>query len=297
MDAGAAARMTPGVALRLGRVSNLPTVWTNVLAALALAGAPLFEAATLALVVAMSCFYVGGMYLNDGFDSAIDARERPDRPIPSGQVKRRTVMAIGFTALALGVALVAGTAAWLGTSPGLGALTGLGLAGAIVLYDLWHKDNPISPVLMGLNRMLVYGAAAVAATGAWPTQALWVAALLLCYVIGLTYAAKQEHLARIGSVWPLAFLAAPFVVLAVQLPDADTNAVFTAAIFLAWVGYAVSLLLRPEPEVPQAVVSLIAGICLFDATWLALVDAPGASALAFAAFFLTLALQRFVPGT
>ena len=34
-------------------------------------------------------FYIGGMYLNDAFDRDIDARERPERPIPSGHVGAR----------------------------------------------------------------------------------------------------------------------------------------------------------------------------------------------------------------
>jgi len=289
--------MTPGVALRLGRVSNLPTVWTNVAAALALAGAPVFQWPTLALIAAMSCFYVGGMYLNDACDSAVDARERPERPIPSGQVARGTVLAVGVGALALGVVLLAATAQAVGNSPLAAAGMGVALAAVIGLYDMWHKGNPLSPVLMGLNRMLVYGAAAVAAVGGWPGPAAGVGALLLCYVIGLTYAAKQEHLARLGSVWPLAFLAAPFVVIALELPAAGPSAWITAAIFLAWVVQAVRLLLRPTPSVGEAVVSLIAGICLFDATWLALAGVPSGTALALLAFFLTLGLQRHVPGT
>ena len=70
-------------ALKLGRVSNLPTVWSNVIAAFALTGgAPLRVVVTAA--VAMSLLYVGGMYLNDAFDRDIDASERANRPIPSG---------------------------------------------------------------------------------------------------------------------------------------------------------------------------------------------------------------------
>ena len=61
-------------ALRLGRVSNLPTVWTNVLAAAALSGAlagshgDAGAGALGGLLLAMSLFYVGGMFLNDAFD-------------------------------------------------------------------------------------------------------------------------------------------------------------------------------------------------------------------------------------
>ena len=89
------------VALRLGRVSNLPTVWTNTLAGIVLAGGRVLEPWTLPLLVALSLFYVAGMYLNDAFDAGIDARERPERPIPAGLVSAETVFTLGFAMMAL----------------------------------------------------------------------------------------------------------------------------------------------------------------------------------------------------
>ena len=86
-------------ALRLGRVSNLPTVWSNVLAGSALAGAATGVSVFCAMLAA-SAFYVGGMYLNDAFDRDIDSRERPERPIPSGAISAKSVFAIGFGLLA-----------------------------------------------------------------------------------------------------------------------------------------------------------------------------------------------------
>ena len=62
----------PSVYLRLGRVSNLPTVWTNVVAGAVLSGAAPRAATLVALAAALSAFYVGGMYLNDGFDRDIE---------------------------------------------------------------------------------------------------------------------------------------------------------------------------------------------------------------------------------
>ena len=56
------------------------------------------------LMVALSLFYVGGMFLNDAFDRDFDAQHRPDRPIPSGQVTARQVFGWGFGLLALGLA-------------------------------------------------------------------------------------------------------------------------------------------------------------------------------------------------
>ena len=70
-------------------MSNLPTVWTNTLAGVTLAGRRRRRrAAWLLLALAFSLLYTGGMYLNDAFDRDIDARERPERPIPSGRVRR-----------------------------------------------------------------------------------------------------------------------------------------------------------------------------------------------------------------
>jgi hypothetical protein len=95
------------VFLELGRVSNLPTVWSNVLAGMVLSGGWLAPGALLAVLAGASAIYVGGMFLNDAFDAEIDARERPERPIPSGRIARRAVFAIGFAQLAGGVLLFA----------------------------------------------------------------------------------------------------------------------------------------------------------------------------------------------
>jgi 4-hydroxybenzoate polyprenyltransferase len=290
--------MTWQVALRLGRVSNLPTVWSNTLTGIVLAGGALGSPATVPLLLALSLFYVGGMYLNDAFDARIDAIERPERPIPSGAVSQRAVFAAGFAMLAGGVLLLL----WMGygRAGGTGpwpALAGLALAGAIVLYDWYHKDNPLSPALMGLCRVLVYLAAGVAVAHPLP-GALWLAALLLlCYLIGLTYVAKQENLGEVRNLWPLLFLAAPLLYALLQAPTSPTGVVMFV-LFAAWVGVALWFLRRRGPgDVPRAVVSLIAGIALLDAVLIAAAGAPGIAWLAVAAFALTLALQRLVPGT
>ena len=62
------------------------------------------------LAAAFSLLYTGGMYLNDAFDRAVDARERPERPIPSGRVRAGSVFAIGFGLSALGILTVAAAA-------------------------------------------------------------------------------------------------------------------------------------------------------------------------------------------
>jgi 4-hydroxybenzoate polyprenyltransferase len=277
--------------LTLGRASNLPTVWTNVLAGAVLAGGVWHDGRTGVVLVAMSLFYVGGMYLNDYFDRGIDARERPRRPIPAGDVAPDLVAAVGFGLLAAGVALLA--------TIGLAAtLYGLALAALIVAYDLFHKGNPVAPVMMGGCRMLVYLGAAAATTGGIPGFVVIASLALLAYIAGLTYAARQENLDRVGNLWPLAVLSAPLIV---ALP-AVAQGPLSAAIYLALIGWTTAaiylLARRPAPgAVSRAVAALIAGVSLVDAALIASAGASAPALLALAGFAATVLLQRYIAGT
>lgn len=277
-------------ALRLGRVSNLPTVWTNVLAGLLLAGGAAEGDRLALLLLAMSLAYVGGMYLNDAFDAEIDARERPERPIPAGRVSRGTVFSLGFGMLAVSILclLALGFAA---------ALGGVALAGAIVAYDRHHKGNPLSPLLMGLCRVLVYVTAGLAVAVAFPAPLVLGAAALLAWLIGLTYTAKQENIGRVENMWPLLFLLAPLVY-GVVLGFSQPVVILFVLLAGSVATFALRLIRRRGPgDIPAAVGALIAGISLVDAMLIASTGALGLAALAALAFPLTLALQRVVPGT
>jgi len=277
--------------LRLGRVSNLPTVWTNVLAGAVLAGADWYDWLLGAVLLAMSLFYVGGMYLNDYFDRAIDARERPERPIPSGAIVAGAVAAIGFGLLAAGAAMMAG----MGTAA---IATSALLAAAIVTYDLHHKGNPFAPLVMGVCRALVYCAAAAALTGNVPPFVIVSAAAVAAYVSGLTYAAQQENLDRVGKLWPLLLLAAPLAV-AIGTMQYTPGAVAVYTFFAAWIAAAIYLLARRPyaGSVPRAVGWLIAGISLADAALLASVGAMLPALAAEVGFLATLVFQKYIAGT
>lgn len=190
----------------LGRVSNLPTVLTNVLvgaaigAGTAVGGAaedplrevigaapppiPWLPAAVAALAVAL--LYTGGMILNDAVDAAVDRAERPGRPIPSGRVGRRTAFLAAAALLAVGIA----TTIPLG-GPALGFA--LSLAGVIVLYNALHRLHPATVLLMGACRALVYPLAAAAV--AWPLDlapVLWIAGAVGLYTVLLSLVARGE---------------------------------------------------------------------------------------------------------
>ena len=276
--------------LRLGRVSNLPTVWTNALAAAVLAaGATLPGGTVLAAAAILSLFYIGGMWLNDAFDAEIDARERSTRPIPAGEIGRVAVFAIGGALLALGI--VGG----FGFGPAAGAAA-LALAATVLLYDWLHKRTVSSPVIMGATRFLCYVFASLA-LGALPWLVLVAAFGLFAYVVGLTYAAKQEAYDRLDRAWPLAVLAFPLLV-ALVLAWGNALALAICLSLAALMAVALRRLFRrAKGDVPKAVVTLIAGMSLYDAALLAAVGAPGLAILAVAGCGLTLLLQRVVPGT
>lgn len=277
--------------LKLGRVSNIPTVWTNVLAGTVLAGGDWRGGRTGLVLIAMSLFYVGGMYLNDYFDRAIDARERPHRPIPAGDISASAVVAIGFVLLACGIALMAAVGA-------TAAVIGLLLAVFIVGYDLHHKGVALAPVAMGICRALAYCGAAAAAAGSVSVTVLSAALALTAYVAGLTYAASQETLDKVGNLWPLALLSVPTVLALVAFEHGLVAIVFYAAL-IGWLVCAIQLLIKRPMigAVSRAVAWLIAGISLVDSAFLAGVGAVVPAIWAVAGFGATLVLQKHIAGT
>ena len=288
------------VYLDLGRVSNLPTVWTNCLAGAALSGATLEAPVLLVLAAALSCFYTGGMFLNDAFDHRHDQRSRPRRPIPSGEAGLLEVHVLGFGFLALGeLGLYA--ASVLKDGPYWEALgSGVILGALIVYYNYRHKTDPYSPVVMAACRGLIYLIAASVAAGE-PSVQVWTGALVLAsFVAGLTCLAAQEDLNRVKALWPALLLAAPLVfgLYAAAGGSAHPALLPLMVFFLFWTLWSGSFLSARRRNVPRAITGLIAGICLVDGVLIAAVTPePGGPALVLIGLLLTRTLQRFVPGT
>jgi len=284
-------------AFELGRVSNLPTVWTNTLAGAVLAAGKLQPGLIALLMLSMSLAYIGGMYLNDAFDRKIDAKERPERPIPSGRIKASEVFATGFTLLIASVLLVTWATYGWGFNTLLVAVMSVTLCVTIVLYDSWHKNNPLSPLIMGMCRVLVVLTAGFASTDTPSPMLFYGAAVILCYLIGLTYVAKQENLNAVKNLWPLAFLIAPFGLGVFFSLNNWHVAIMTALLAAVVVAALFFVRRRQDGDIPKAVVTMIAGISLVDAVLIASASSLFLAAWAIAGFLLTLALQRFIQGT
>jgi 4-hydroxybenzoate polyprenyltransferase len=280
--------MTFQTFLKLGRVSNLPTVWTNAVAGAVLAGNPSLPT-ILVVGIALTLFYTGGMWLNDAFDAEIDAQERKNRPIPMGEIAVGTVFVAGYAMLAAGILIAFSFGV-------IAGLAGIALAAAVVLYDWLHKRTVLSPVIMGVTRFFCYILAALAVakiTGPVVFGALGLAA----YIVGLTYAAKQEAYDRLDRAWPLVVLVIPLIYALTQV-NGNTPALVIWAGLLVVVLIALRLLFRRNRgDVPKAVVTMIAGISLYDAVLIAGMGQGGLALLAVAGFAVTMALQRVVSGT
>jgi 4-hydroxybenzoate polyprenyltransferase len=76
------------VFLKLARVSNLPTVWSNCIVGWVLGGGDFSSWLSLfMLMLGASLAYSAGMVMNDVVDAGFDSEHRPERPLPSGEIK------------------------------------------------------------------------------------------------------------------------------------------------------------------------------------------------------------------
>ena len=140
------------------------------------------------LLISSAGLYLGGMVLNDVFDAALDAIERPERPLPSGRISRRAAAVFGSLLLIIGVGCAAAV--------GMGSLLIAGLiVAAVLLYNGLLKSTIVAPLGMGTCRFLnlMLGASAgTTLTSVWQTTPMTVAAGLGIYIVGVTVFARNE---------------------------------------------------------------------------------------------------------
>jgi 4-hydroxybenzoate polyprenyltransferase len=136
------------------------------------------------LSAASAMLYLAGMALNDLADREEDARERPERPIPSGAVSPRAAAIVGGSLLLGGVlAAQRSGARW----------TGPALAAMIVAYDFQLKRSAsLGPAAMGACRALSLLMGVEASRGIVTRRGARGALLLGAYVAGLTLIARGE---------------------------------------------------------------------------------------------------------
>ncbi len=179
--------------LALCRISNLPTVWMNVLTAMVLIDQAIPGAVQWCwlplLALALSAFYCGGMVLNDLCDYQWDKQHQPYRPLVAGSVKIKTAVAMAVGLFLTGFAIVTFAPF---TAAGLVAAASLFIT--IALYDVFHKKTAASILVMGLARALVFIVVLMALTAQWLYWVLIAAVIQFIYTLLLTFVARYEHM-------------------------------------------------------------------------------------------------------
>lgn len=141
--------------------------------------------AILLLLLSTAGLYGGGVVLNDVFDAKLDAVERPERPIPSGRVKKSHAAWLGI--ICLGIGLAAAIMVHL-TSFFLAVL----IAVLALVYDRFTKPFMIlGPVNMALCRVCNLWLGMSIVTGLWSMY--WMLGLIhLFYILAVTLISKSE---------------------------------------------------------------------------------------------------------
>lgn len=140
----------------------------------------------LPLLGASMAIYAGGIALNDVMDYEVDVAERPNRPLPSGRVSRRTA-AILATVLLGGGLVMAGLS---GSSASLAVATGL--VASVLAYDLGVKRSWLGPEVMGTCRGLNVLLGMSQSPNLGGPAAWLVAAAMALFVVGVTWISRSE---------------------------------------------------------------------------------------------------------
>jgi 4-hydroxybenzoate polyprenyltransferase len=170
--------------LRLVRAPAVFSALGDPLAGLLLDDQPLIVGQAARLSAASAMIYLAGMALNDLADREEDARDRPERPIPSGAVSPRAAALVGGSLLLAGtLAARRGGARWAGPA----------LAAMVVAYDFQLKrSSTLGPLAMGACRGLSLLVGAESSRDGVTRRGVEGALLLGAYVAGLTLIARSE---------------------------------------------------------------------------------------------------------
>lgn len=212
---------------QLVRAPNIFTAVTNVFTGCAAVSATTTSVTAL-LALSSACLYAGGVALNDWRDLEVDRAERPERPLPSGQVAPKTAVVLAFAFLTAGVVLASVVGA-------MAALTASAIVLLVVTYNFGLKSiHIVGPLNMGACRFgnVLLGACAAPAVS---MRALPFAAFMMTWVVVISLISAREASS------PHRQAMVKVMVLAIPLLDG----VFVGTLTTPWLGLGVAAVALP----------------------------------------------------
>jgi 4-hydroxybenzoate polyprenyltransferase len=222
-----------------------------------------------ALMVSSGLLYIGGIVLNDYFDIEIDKRERPSRPLPSGNISKINALTIAMAALLIANAIA------LALGP-ISLAVSLALTFTIIGYDYRLKHGPLGPFAMGGARFLnvIFGASSVllyiinthsyAIVGA-------AAASLFVYTVAIMVLSKKEAgnekpnstLALLMVFGVISSVVALGLLLHLQWAFLINLSIFAAVMIITFKQH----LMRQFPSAQKAVRNMVISIIILDSVF------------------------------
>lgn len=171
----------------LMRPANIITAVADILAGVSIAGFLIqgINADLVLLIIATIGLYGGGVVFNDVFDKALDSIERPERPLPSGQVSLLQAQILGSSLLIIGIIAAFFVSILSGILAFITAILALS-------YNKYAKHHSfIGPINMGLcrsfNLLLGISISAVALSNFW-----YLAIIPLIFIGDITLTSQGE---------------------------------------------------------------------------------------------------------
>jgi 4-hydroxybenzoate polyprenyltransferase len=183
------------------------------------------------LMVTSSLLYMTGIVLNDYFDIEIDKKERPTRPLPSGNVSKRKALIIAISST-IAANVISLAISW------MSFVFALILTAIIIAYDSRLKHKTITgPITMSLARFVNV---ILGASPAFPmlllsresiTMLLFIATTLFIYILSISILSKKEVSGKVTRLNIIFSFAIVFVVIT-SISIAGLIGIFQTVVFV-----------------------------------------------------------------
>jgi hypothetical protein len=254
------------------RPANVVTSVADVLAGIAISGyflADILQTQTLPVIllcISTVGLYSGGIIMNDVFDAELDAKERPERPIPSGLISKGAATIFGGICFFIGI-----------VAAGLYDPASQYLAASIMIscliYDKFLKHSTIfGPLNMGLCRglNLLLGISIIPSN----VEVWWyLATIPIIYIAAITMISRGEvHGGNKNTLYFAIVLYALVIGSVVYFAFRNNNVAITLAFLLPFA----FMILKPlakaisdpiGPNMGKAVKAGVIALILLNAAW------------------------------